>query len=126
MSDKFEMEVTINPLLFPLLHERLRRCVSARERAAVLKSLAEGMLRQESMRHAAPVRVDVGVPSPAPLALGPRTLPPQRAQGAGPATNAANVPEGIQALRVGEAADDVPSFDDALGGDLANLADFSF
>ncbi|WP_434667724.1 hypothetical protein P5W99_36030 [Paraburkholderia sp. A3BS-1L] len=126
MSDKFEMEVTINPLLFPLLHERLRRCASARERAAVLKSLAEGMLRQESMRDAAPVRVDAGVPSPAPLAAAARTPPPQRAQGVGPARNAANVPEGIQALRVGEAADDAPSFDDALGGDLANLVDFSF
>lgn len=51
MNDKFEMEITINPLVSPLLYERLRRCTSARERAAVFRSLAEAHLREEVMQH---------------------------------------------------------------------------
>ncbi|MEX3941251.1 hypothetical protein AB4Y44_17185 [Paraburkholderia sp. BR10937] len=50
MSDKIVMQVTINPLISPLLYERLSRCASAHERTMVLKSLAEAMLRRELPR----------------------------------------------------------------------------
>lgn len=48
MNGKFVMEVTIPQLQHPLLYERLRACVSARERAAVLRALAEAQLRGDS------------------------------------------------------------------------------
>ncbi|MFX1695327.1 hypothetical protein [Paraburkholderia sp. A1RO-1] len=48
--NKIEMEITINPLVSPLLYERLSRCTTARERAAVFRSLAEARLREELMQ----------------------------------------------------------------------------
>lgn len=48
--NKIKMEITINPLVSPLLYERLSRCTSARERATVFRSLAEAHLREEWMQ----------------------------------------------------------------------------
>lgn len=48
MNGKLVMEITIQQLQHPLLYERLRGCVSARERAAVLRALAEAQLRGDS------------------------------------------------------------------------------
>ncbi|WP_043285013.1 hypothetical protein [Paraburkholderia oxyphila] len=111
MNDKFTIEVTINPLVSPLLHERLGRCISARERAAVLRLLAEAMLlremmRQESISHPAPV-------SPA----------PESAQTPRLTTNEANVTESFVTLSVGSAADIGLDFSSDLGSQLAYYFD---
>jgi hypothetical protein len=45
MSEKFDMKVVIDSVTTPLLHERLRAARSYRERAAILRSLAESALR---------------------------------------------------------------------------------
>ena len=47
MSDKFkfDMKVVIDPVTTPLLHARLGQASSYRERAALLRSLAEAALR---------------------------------------------------------------------------------
>jgi len=45
MSEKFDMKVVIDPVTTPLLHARLRAARSYRERAAILRSLAESALR---------------------------------------------------------------------------------
>lgn len=45
MSDKFDMKVVIDPVTTPLLHARLGQAASYRERAALLRSLAEAALR---------------------------------------------------------------------------------
>lgn len=48
MNGKLVMEITISQLQHPLLYERLRACANARERAAVLRALAESQLRGDS------------------------------------------------------------------------------
>ncbi|MBU6486228.1 MAG: hypothetical protein KGQ57_00195 [Burkholderiales bacterium] len=45
MNDKFDMKLVIDPVTTPLLHARLRAAGSYRERAALLRSLAEAALR---------------------------------------------------------------------------------
>lgn len=45
MSEKFDMKVVIDPVTTPLLHARLAEANSYRERAAVLRHLAEEALR---------------------------------------------------------------------------------
>jgi hypothetical protein len=45
MSEKFDMKVVIDSVTTPLLHERLSAARSYRERAAILRSLAESALR---------------------------------------------------------------------------------
>jgi hypothetical protein len=45
MSNKFDMKVVIDPVTTPLLHARLFQAASYRERAALLRSLAETALR---------------------------------------------------------------------------------
>ncbi|CAE6849648.1 hypothetical protein R75461_07410 [Paraburkholderia nemoris] len=45
MSEKFDMKVVIDPVTTPLLHARLAQAKSYRERAAVLRHLAEAALR---------------------------------------------------------------------------------
>jgi hypothetical protein len=45
MSDKFDMKLVIDPVTTPLLHARLSQSTSYRERAALLRSLAEAALR---------------------------------------------------------------------------------
>jgi len=45
MSGKFDMKVVIDPVTTPLLHARLTESTSYRERAAVLRHLAEAALR---------------------------------------------------------------------------------
>jgi hypothetical protein len=45
MSNKFDMKVVIDPVTTPLLHARLGLAASYRERAALLRSLAEAALR---------------------------------------------------------------------------------
>jgi hypothetical protein len=45
MSEKFDMKVVIDEVTTPLLHARLSAARSYRERAALLRSLAESALR---------------------------------------------------------------------------------
>lgn len=45
MSEKFDMKLVIDPVTTPLLHARLAKAASPRERAALLRSLAESALR---------------------------------------------------------------------------------
>jgi hypothetical protein len=45
MSEKFDMKLVIDPVTTPLLHARLTAAGTARERAALLRSLAEAALR---------------------------------------------------------------------------------
>jgi hypothetical protein len=45
MSEKFDMKVVIDDVTTPLLHARLSTARSYRERAALLRSLAESALR---------------------------------------------------------------------------------
>ncbi|MGF6782061.1 hypothetical protein [Paraburkholderia sp. GAS334] len=45
MSEKFDMKLVIDAVTTPLLHARLTAAGSARERAALLRSLAESALR---------------------------------------------------------------------------------
>ena len=45
MSEKFDMKVVIDEVTTPLLHARLSSARSYRERAALLRSLAESALR---------------------------------------------------------------------------------
>ncbi|WP_321853324.1 hypothetical protein [Paraburkholderia tropica] len=52
MIGKIVMEVTITELQSPLLHERLTACGSPRERAAVLRALAEAQLLGGLIGHA--------------------------------------------------------------------------
>jgi hypothetical protein len=55
MIDKIEMTVTVNPLVSPRLHQRLRACSSPRQRAIVFRALAEARLWDETMGNAQPV-----------------------------------------------------------------------
>lgn len=63
MSDTYEMAVTINPLVCPLLHARLGQCATARERAAVLRALAEKVLRLELTGELLPESTRAGGPA---------------------------------------------------------------
>jgi hypothetical protein len=45
MSVKFDMKLVIDPVTTPLLHAQLSAAGSARERAALLRALAESALR---------------------------------------------------------------------------------
>jgi hypothetical protein len=45
MSDKFDMKLVIDAVTTPLLHARLSQANSYRQRAALLRSLAEAALR---------------------------------------------------------------------------------
>lgn len=49
MSDKFDMKLVIDEVTTPLLHARLSAATSYRERAALLRSLAESALRVDSV-----------------------------------------------------------------------------
>ncbi|HDR8993771.1 MAG: hypothetical protein ACN6QT_12050 [Burkholderia contaminans] len=106
MSDKIEMTVTINPLVSPLLFERLSACTSARHRATILRSLAEATLRQELTGYVrAPAQATphaYSAPAPAPV----------RAPAAVDA-------EGFQLLRVDDSGHESAGFGDELGGQLA-------
>ena len=52
MIEKFDMKLVIDAVTTPLLHERLGKAASYRERAALLRSLAEAALRGD---HATPI-----------------------------------------------------------------------
>ncbi|APA90421.1 hypothetical protein BJG93_33060 (plasmid) [Paraburkholderia sprentiae WSM5005] len=49
MSEKFDMKLVIDAVTTPLLHARLSRTSSYRERAALLRSLAEAALRGQGL-----------------------------------------------------------------------------
>jgi hypothetical protein len=48
MSDKFDMKLVIDAVTTPLLHARLSQTSSFRDRAALLRSLAEAALRGDA------------------------------------------------------------------------------
>lgn len=64
MNSTFTMEITVQQLQYPLLHERLRSCNTPRERAAVFKALAEAQLRRDMNvgRGVADTRLPAGRP----------------------------------------------------------------
>ncbi|MEX3688507.1 hypothetical protein AB3X91_13490 [Paraburkholderia sp. BR14263] len=111
MSDKIVMQVTINPLISPLLYERLSRCVSAHERTMLLKALAEAMLRRELLRQRS--ISDSALVSPVPASATTSSLP----------TNKVSVPESPEILRAGNAADIAPGLSADLGNQLAGYFD---
>lgn len=111
MNDKFSMELTINALVSPLLHERLGRCASARERAAVLRSLAEATLLRELMQQGPSSHP--GLVSPIPASAKAPSLP----------TNEANVTDGFETLPVGHTVDVAQGFGSDLGRQLAEYFD---
>ncbi|WP_052382419.1 hypothetical protein [Paraburkholderia kururiensis] len=123
MSDKYEMAVTINPLVCPLLHARLGQCATARERATVLRALAEKVLRLELTGELLPESTRAGGPASHAAGrepsyesdVGGDALPIPRSPG-GPA-------QGIQALRLGGSVDVDPMVGDAIGSQLAGYLD---
>lgn len=128
MSDKYEMAVTINPLVCPLLHAKLGQCATARERAAVLRALAEKALRLELMGGLLPEGTRPGVPAshpavrkPAyeasPVPPGPSVADHQAASGVDGLTG------GIQALHLAATVDVDQMVGDAIGSQLAGYLD---
>ncbi|KWK06015.1 hypothetical protein BGV52_18275 [Burkholderia ubonensis] len=107
MSDKFEMTITINELVSPLLFERLSTCPSARRRAAVLKSLAEAALRQELTGRG------IAAPPAAATFAPPAPRPAHSARN----TGAGDIEE-FQVIRVGDGNLDRAGFDDSLHDQL--------
>ncbi|CAN7794656.1 hypothetical protein SB861_29240 [Paraburkholderia sp. SIMBA_049] len=73
MSNKFDMKVVIDPVTTPLLHARLGQAASYRERAALLRSLAEAALRGDGngTRPEWPTAFSVGLPTSASVAYEP-------------------------------------------------------
>jgi hypothetical protein len=106
MSDKIEMTVTINPLVSPLLFERLSACTSARQRATILRSLAEATLRQELTGYARAPAHATSAPAPA-VARAPAAIDA----------------DGFQLLRVDDSGHESAGFGDELGGQLAGYFD---
>jgi len=111
MNDKYEMAVTINPLVSPLLYDRLSRCATARERAMVIRSLAEAALRGESTQHPRSPHLQSVAPVPA-----------RTAMSALPATEEV-AGEGFQILSVGDTANLAPKFSVDLLRQLAGYLD---
>ena len=109
--NKIKMEITINPLVSPLLYERLSRCTSARERATVFRSLAEAHLREESMQRA--------------RASDPGSVLPTSAHSTTSrlSANDAIAAEGFQTLSVDETAPLPPRFNVELVNQLAGYFD---
>jgi hypothetical protein len=70
MSEKFDMKVVIDPVTTPLLHTRLGQASSYRERAALLRSLAEAALRGDGNGTHPEFRtaIPASVPTPASMA----------------------------------------------------------
>lgn len=85
MSEKFDMKLVIDAVTTPLLHEKLCQASSFRERAALLRSLAEAALRGSHVS-AEPVRQvatrDDDLPAPERHAVQPaavsQPMPPVR------------------------------------------------
>ncbi|WP_321912868.1 MULTISPECIES: hypothetical protein [unclassified Paraburkholderia] len=109
--NNIKMEITINPLVSPLLYERLNRCTSARERATVFRSLAEAHLREELMQRTRALRLGSGLPTsvhPTPSSL---------------SANDAIATEGFQTLSVDDTAHLPPEFSEELVKQLAAYFD---
>ncbi|SIT48764.1 conserved hypothetical protein [Paraburkholderia ribeironis] len=62
MSEKFDMKVVIDSVTTPLLHARLSEAKSYRERAAVLRQLAEAALRGVSAQPATSIAIGAATP----------------------------------------------------------------
>ena len=138
MSGTYEMAVTINPLVSPLLYERLAQCATARERAAVLRALAEAMLRAQLAAGGtavagilppgapiAPAGDPFHRPGPAavtaPLAPMPPVVPAATAPT--PTTGADSPAEGFRSVRVVDSEANGRADIDALGAKLAGMYD---
>ena len=136
MSGTYEMAVTINPLVSPLLYERLAQCATARERAAVLRALAEGMLLAQLAAGGTAV---AGLLPRAPIAHagGPSHCPGTAAVTAAaapmppvvpvatrtPTTGADDPTEGFRSVRVEDSEANGRADIDALGEMLAGMYD---
>jgi len=128
MSGTYEMAVTINPLASPLLYQRLDKCATPRERAAVLRALAEGMLLAQL---AAGGTAAAGI-LPAGALIAPTGDPSHRPGTATvsaavaaptPTTGADNPTEGFQSVRVEDSEANGRADIDALGDMLAGMFD---
>jgi hypothetical protein len=128
MNDKYEMTVTINPLVSPLLYARLGQCATARERATVLRALAEATLRTElGSVTTRELSRSPYVALPAPLRESSyrsdaSALPASTAMHA-PTTSGSDRCEGFQTLRIADSTDNDAELDDALGSQLAGFLD---
>ncbi|MCP3728249.1 hypothetical protein M3I53_34950 [Paraburkholderia sp. CNPSo 3272] len=111
MNGKIKMEITINPLVSPLLYERLSRCTTARERAAVFRSLAEGHLRAESMQRTGASHLQAALTTSA----HPKT--------SRLSANEVIATEGFQTLSADDAAHLTPKFSVELLNQLAGYLD---
>ncbi|MGF6547145.1 hypothetical protein [Paraburkholderia youngii] len=124
MSEKFDMKLVIDAVTTPLLHARLNQASSYRERAALLRSLAESALlrslAESALRGQEPVRMDAA----ASVAAG-SLLPP----GAQPATALLRRPEDTPrvvpeaAASVGRSSVDSGNGDPASSYDVNEIAD---
>jgi len=128
MSDKYEMAVTINPLVCPLLHARLGQCATARERAAVLRALAEKLLRFELAGALPPEGFTMRAPTSPTVMREPSHTSDtggSAATAAPPAstTRAVGPTEGIQALRLAETVDADQQVGEEIGSQLAGFLD---
>ncbi|MCX5543213.1 hypothetical protein M3A49_27630 [Paraburkholderia sp. CNPSo 3076] len=111
MNDKIEMTITINPLVSPLLYERLSRCTTARERAAVFRSLAEAELREQLVQRTRASQLG------SVLSTSPHPTPSRLS------ANDAIATEGFQTLSVDDAAHLSPRFSVELVNQLAGYLD---
>jgi len=114
MSDKFDMKLVIDAVTTPLLHARLTQSNSYRERAALLRSLAESALRRETVPvvHAADrAAVSHNDPEPASSSRPPVTGLDDRTPITGDAARSAiNETDAFRAHDVDQIADAFGSF----------------
>ena len=119
MSDKFDMKLVIDAVTTPLLHARLSQANSYRERAALLRSLAEAALRGSSVASRQEYQVTTRD-----LPVSPResnVVHPALRDSPAPAIRVEVVPAEVSELRFANENDPAPSHDvdqlaDAFGG----------
>ncbi|CAG9255160.1 conserved hypothetical protein [Paraburkholderia unamae] len=132
MSGKIEMTVTINSLVSPLLFEKLSGCATPRERAILLRALAEAAIRRDLLGGGSTIASDLGhrpagIAAPTQQAglahsqpTAQETFANRSALSVESTTNK-NPDEGFQTLRVADSVDTAPGFGDDLGSQLAGF-----
>ncbi|MCP3708959.1 hypothetical protein M3I54_18510 [Paraburkholderia sp. CNPSo 3274] len=111
MNNKIEMTMTINPLVSPLLYERLSRCTTPRERAMIFRSLAEAQLREKLMQRTQASQLGSALPTPAHPTTSRLSV------------NDAIATQGFQSLSADDAAHLAPRFSVELLNQLAGYLD---
>lgn len=107
-AENIKMTVVINPLISPLLSDALSGCRSARERATLLKALAERALRQQLTGRIEAVS----------------TIEPTSGHPEVVAAPKAELVEGLQLLKISDSAGDASAFPGgSLGNEVASFFD---